>query len=131
MINNQCLILHVLSQQFVRSKADILGFANIFNNPVREKILMAECKEKASNARTQFRRQVHVCIAHFICFNPDLFLFAKLIESVDTKRASLEKATHNLAGKFKIGGAGGAAAPDYQLHIALLVCYVLDLTQDE
>ena len=128
MIDNQFLISRVLSQQFVWSKADILSFVNVFNNPVHEKILMAECKEKASNVCTQFCHQVCVCIAHFTCFNPDLFSFAKFIESVDKKCASLEKATHNLAGKFEIGGAGGAAAPDYQLHIALLVCYILDLT---
>jgi hypothetical protein len=59
-----------------------------------------------------------------------MFLCPKLIESVDKKRASLEKATHNLAGKFKFGGAGCALAPDYQLHIALLVCYILDPMQN-
>jgi hypothetical protein len=63
-----------MSQQFVRSKADTLGFANVFNNPVREKILMAECKEKASNARTQFRRQVRVPI-FFISLAPILTCF--------------------------------------------------------
>ena len=69
-------------------------------------------------------------IAYFSCSDSNMFSFPKLIETVDTKRASLEKATHNLAGKFKLGGAGCASAPDYQLHIALLVCYILDPTQN-
>jgi hypothetical protein len=48
----------------------------------------------------------------------------KLIDSVGKRRGSLEKTTHTLATKFKIGGASCAIAPDYQLHVALLVCHV-------
>ena len=66
-----------------------------------------------------------MCTPVTLFSNYDLVL-VKLIESVDKKRASLEKTTHSLATKFKIGGAGGATAPDYQLHVALLVCHVFD-----
>ena len=48
----------------------------------------------------------------------------KLIDSVGKRRGSLEKTTHTLATKFKIGGAGYATVPDYHLHVALLVCRV-------
>ncbi|THH05955.1 hypothetical protein EW146_g9763 [Bondarzewia mesenterica] len=83
------------------------GFTDIFGHEARELELRKQCREKASNARSQYRLQ----------------LFASLEGST---RCDLQTATYNMAHKFKIGGPGGTLPLEYQVHNALLRRFILE-----
>ncbi|KAI0318130.1 hypothetical protein OF83DRAFT_61676 [Amylostereum chailletii] len=68
----------------VKHNASKLGFENVFGDSKREQVLRKACKKRAGNARTQFR--------------------GGLIDSIDTKKCNLEKATYELATKLRAGG---------------------------
>ncbi|KAI0043571.1 hypothetical protein FA95DRAFT_1609261 [Auriscalpium vulgare] len=87
---------------------DLKKFAldNISDNPARQKVLRANCKRQASNARNQLRNL--------------------LKDSVETKPCNLEKATHMIAEKMRLNGAPYDLKVDYQLYVAVLRRFVID-----
>lgn len=58
--------MHLDLQKLIQNKAAALGFSNVCGNPLREKVLLVACKEKASSARTQFRKYVRHPFTQFL-----------------------------------------------------------------
>ncbi|KZP14285.1 hypothetical protein FIBSPDRAFT_959748 [Athelia psychrophila] len=86
------MLIHRDLERLIQNKATVLGFSNVYGNPLREKALLAACKDKASSARTQFRKH---------------------------RPRHLESTTYHIATKMKKGGPGNLGS-EPQLRIAVL-----------
>ncbi|KAI6144992.1 hypothetical protein BKA82DRAFT_3982353, partial [Pisolithus tinctorius] len=87
------------------SRADLLGFLNVFNNPANERVLRAAIKKECSAVRNKFRT----------------LLLDSTGQEEGKTRMTLEELTWTVLSKYKRGGVGSGSKAEYQLHFAFLV----------
>ncbi|KAI6140033.1 hypothetical protein BKA82DRAFT_4217684 [Pisolithus tinctorius] len=99
--------LHVDVEERLRSRADLLGFLNVFNNPANERVLHAAIKKECSAVRNKFRT----------------LLLDSTGQEEGKTRMTLEELTWTVLSKYKRGGVGSGSKAEYQLHFAFLRYY--------
>ncbi|KAI5983322.1 hypothetical protein EDC04DRAFT_2915016 [Pisolithus marmoratus] len=89
--------LHYDVEERLKSRADVLGFQNVFGNPANERVLCTVIKRECSAPKQ---------IAH-----------------TGKSRMTLEELTWTALSKYKRGGVGSGSKAEYQLHFAYLRSY--------
>ncbi|KAI5982097.1 hypothetical protein EDD15DRAFT_2326704 [Pisolithus albus] len=99
--------LHADVEERLRSRADTLGFQNVFGNFGNEQVLRAAIKRECSAIRSKFRT-----------------LLLESTRPVDGKPCmTLEELTWMVLSKYERGGVGSGSKAEFQLHFAYLRCY--------